>query len=70
MFSIYSMEQKIVSELNNLSYITLESFDTLNRSVIKQLKEVDSSINTNNLFSSIQAYHLLQINKNTNGFRN
>lgn len=67
MYSIYSMEQNIVSELSHLSYITQESFEDLNRSVTSQLREVESSINTNNLLSGIQAYQLYKINKNTKG---
>jgi len=69
MYSIYNMEQNIVSELSNLSYITQESFEDLNRSVTSQLKEVESSINTNNLLTGIQAYQLYKINKNTKGLR-
>jgi hypothetical protein len=70
MYSIYNMEQNIVSELNNLSYITQESFEDLNRSVTSQLREVESSINTNNLLTGIQAYQLYKINKNTKGLMN
>ena len=69
MYSIYNMEQNIVSELSHLSYITQESFEDLNRSVTSQLKEVESSINTNNLLTGIQAYQLYKINKNTKGLR-
>lgn len=69
MYSIYNMEQNIVSELSHLSYITQESFEDLNRSVTSQLKEVESSINTNNLLTGIQAYQLYKINKNTKVLR-
>lgn len=69
MYSIYNMEQNIVSELSNLSYVTQDSFENLNRSVTSQLKEVESSINTNNLLSLIQTYQLYKINKNTKGLR-
>jgi hypothetical protein len=69
MYSIYNMEQNIVSELSHLSYVTQESFEDLNRSVTSQLKEVESSINTNNLLTGIQAYQLYKINKNTKGIR-
>jgi hypothetical protein len=69
MYSIYNMEQNIVSELSNLSYVTQESFEDLNRSVTSQLREVESSINTNNLLTGIQAYQLYKINKNTKGLR-
>jgi hypothetical protein len=70
MQSIYNMEQNIVSELSYLSYVTQESFDDLNRSVTSQLREVESSINTNNLLTGIQAYQLYKINKNTKSLRN
>ena len=66
---MYSMEQNIVSELSHLSYVTQESFEELNRSVTGQLKEIESSININNLLTGIQAYQLYKINKNTKGLR-
>jgi hypothetical protein len=69
MYSIYNMEQNIVSELSHLSYVTQESFEDLNRSVTSQLREVESSINTNNLLTGIQTYQLYKINKNTKGLR-
>ena len=69
MYSIYNMEQNIVSELSHLSYVTQESFEDLNRSVTGQLKEIESSINTNNLLTGIQAYQLYKINKNTKSLR-
>jgi hypothetical protein len=69
MYSIYNMEQNIVSELSHFSYVTQESFEDLNRSVTGQLKEIESSINTNNLLTGIQAYQLYKINKNTKSLR-
>lgn len=69
MYSMYNMEQNIVSELSHLSYVTQESFKDLNRSVNGQLKEIGSSIDTNNLLAGIQAYQLYKINKNTKGLR-
>lgn len=70
MQSIYNMEQNIVNELSHLTYITQESFEDLNRSVTTQLREVESSININNLLTGIQAYQLYKINKNTKSLRN
>jgi len=69
MYSIYNMERNIVSELSHLSYVTQASFEDLNISVTNQLKEVESSINTNNLLTGIQAYQLYKINKNTKSLR-
>jgi hypothetical protein len=69
MYSIYNMEQNIISELSHLSYVSQKSFKELNISISTQLKEVESSVNTNNLLASIQAYQLYKINKNTKFFR-
>lgn len=62
-YSIQSMEYSIVNELHNLGYVTEE----LKESVTKELSEVQSSIDTNNLLTSIQTYQLYKINKNTKG---
>ena len=69
MYSIYNMEQNIISELSHLSYVSQKSFKELNISITNQLREVESSVNTNNLLASIQAYQLYKINKNTKFFR-
>jgi hypothetical protein len=63
MLSIDDMERNIVEGLNSLSYVTRESFVSLNSSVTDQLKQVESSINTGNLISTIQSYQLYKINK-------
>jgi hypothetical protein len=70
MYSIYIMEQNIVSNLNSLNYFMQEGFADLNISITNQLKEIDSSINTNNLLAGIQAYQLYKINTNTKSLRN
>ena len=64
------MEQNIVSNLNSLNYFMQEGFTDLNISITNQLKEIDSSINTNNLLAGIQAYQLYKININTKSLRN
>ena len=65
MYSIYHMENKIVRSIDNLTYVTQESFSRLNHSVNNQLSSIDSSIKFNNLLSSIQAYQMYKINQNT-----
>lgn len=65
MYSIYQMENKIVNEIGNLSYVTQESFGKLNNSVTRQLGEIDSTIKFNNLLTGVQTYQLYKINKNT-----
>lgn len=69
MHSIYNMERNIVNELSHLSYVTQSSFEELNISVKNQLNEIESSINTNNLLTGIQAYQLYKINQNTKSLR-
>jgi hypothetical protein len=63
LYSIYRLEQSIVNELTQLSYVTQDSFYALNNSLINQLQEVESSINTNNLLSGIQSYQLYKLNR-------
>lgn len=63
MYAIQDMGNNIVNELGNLSYLTEE----LNESMTSQLREVESSINANNLLTGIQTYQLYKINKNTKG---
>jgi hypothetical protein len=65
MYSIYNMEQNIVSGLSQLTYITQERFSDLERSVTKELQSIDSSIMFNNLLTGISTYQLYKINKQT-----
>ena len=65
MYSIYQMENKIVSSIDNLTYVTQDSFTELNISVNKQLSSIDSSIKFNNLLTGIQTYQMYKINQNT-----
>lgn len=65
LLSIYEMENRIVSEISNLSYVTQESFSDLNDSVTANLKDINSSIDVNNLFTMISTYQLYKINKQT-----
>jgi hypothetical protein len=69
MYAIQNLEESMVSQLNQLSYFTHESYSNLNSSVMNQLREVESSINFNNLLTGIQTYQLYKINKNTKGLR-
>ena len=59
MYSIHEMGADIVAEIGNLSYVTEESSSMLEQ----KLEEVDSSVKTNNLLSTIQSYQLYKLNK-------
>lgn len=65
MYSINQMENKIVNSINNLTYVTQDSFKELNISVKNQLSSIDSSIKFNNLLTGIQTYQMYKINQNT-----
>tara|TARA_Y100001935_G_scaffold231821_1_gene213147 strand:+ start:348 stop:1493 length:1146 start_codon:yes stop_codon:yes gene_type:complete len=67
MSSINSMERNIVSGLNELSYVTQEGFYELGNSVTRELKNIGSSIDFNNLLTGISTYQLYKINKQTKG---
>jgi hypothetical protein len=69
MYSINQMEQSLVNEIGNLAYVTEVGFEDLQSSVSEQLKEIDSSLMTNNLLTGIQTYQMYKINKNTKGIR-
>tara|TARA_B110001450_G_scaffold240744_1_gene249721 strand:- start:75 stop:1232 length:1158 start_codon:yes stop_codon:yes gene_type:complete len=67
MYSINTMERNILSGLNTLSYVTQEGFVDLNRSLTKELKSINSTIDSGNLLSLISTYQLYKINKQTKG---
>jgi hypothetical protein len=67
MYSIYHMEQSIINSLDNLSYVTQDSFQDLRNSMDLQLSSIDSSIQCNNLLTGIQTYQMYRINQNTKG---
>lgn len=65
MYSINEMGQNIIQEIGNLSYVTEQS----NQMLTNKLQEVDSSIQVNNLLTSIQTYQMYKVNKNTRSLR-
>ena len=65
MYEIRDMGSQISNSIGELSYVTEES----NRQLTEQLKEIDSSVQTNNLLTGIQTYQMYKINKNTKGLR-
>jgi hypothetical protein len=65
MYSIDKMENNIVNSIDNLTYVTQDSFRELNISVNNQLSSIDSSLNFNNLLTGIQTYQIYKINQNT-----
>ena len=69
MKSIGKLENNLIQEISNLSYITEQSFNELQNSVIGELSGIHSSINFNNLLTGIQTYQTYRINNNTKSLR-
>ena len=65
MYEIRDMGNQISDSIGELSYVTEES----NRQLTERLKEIDSSVQTNNLLTGIQTHQLYKINKNTKSLR-
>lgn len=65
MYSINEMGQNIIQEIGELGYVTEESNQLLNN----KLEEIDSSIQTNNLLTGIQAYQSYKTNRNTKSLK-
>lgn len=61
--SIHQLENSLVNELSNLSYVTSESFSTLQRSMEEELGSIKSGISVNNLLNGIQSYQLYNLNQ-------
>ena len=65
--AVDSMERSIVSGLSQLTYVTQGGFSDLNHAVTRELQSIGSSIDANNLLTTIQTYQLYKINKQTKG---
>ncbi|WP_304142254.1 hypothetical protein [Mesoflavibacter zeaxanthinifaciens] len=63
--SIRIMEARIVNKLDELQNSMENSFESLERSVNKQLETTNSMLGFNNLLTAVQTYQMYKINKNT-----
>ena len=68
-YSINKMESNIISELQNMTYLTNESLTKLNESVSKSLNEVNRQLSVQTMWSVINTYQVYKINKNTKSLR-
>ncbi len=69
LLSIEKMNVTIVEEIKGLQYITSSSFESLEKNVNEELGSINSSIKFNNLLSTVQAYQMYKINKNTKSLK-
>lgn len=65
MYEIRDVGNQISNSIGELGYITEES----NRKLTMRLREIDSSVKTNNLLTTIQTYQMYKVNQNTKGLR-
>ena len=64
-YEVRDMSDSINNSIGELSYVTENS----NRQLTEQLSNINSSIEVNNLLTSIQTYQTYKINKNTKSLR-
>jgi hypothetical protein len=55
--------REITNEIKDLNYTTSESFKDLKTSMVKELNEINSSLDFNVLLNGIQTYQLYKIIK-------
>ena len=67
MYSIESMENRFTTSLDNLTYVTKSSYQSLQSSVTSELKSIRKGVGLNNLLTGINTFQLSQINKQTKG---
>jgi hypothetical protein len=65
MYEIREMGDKIVSSIDDLTYITEESTKIIDN----RLREIHSGIKFNNLLTLVQTYQMYKVNKNTKSLR-
>lgn len=63
LYKMERMEKSIVNSIENLTYVTQSSYDSLNENVNSNLKAIESSINTNTLLSAINSYQIYKLRK-------
>ncbi len=65
MITIDRVGMEITNEIKDLNYTTSESFKDLKNSMVKELNEINSSLDFNGLLNGIQTYQTYKVNKNT-----
>jgi len=61
--SIDKMNREIIDKLGELDYMMEQNFGLLNDSISKELKDINSSIQSNTLLNGIQTYQTYKLRK-------
>lgn len=62
-------DERIINSIDNLTYTTTSSIESLSNNVQSELQSINSSIKFNNLLTGIQSYQMYKINLNTKSLR-
>ena len=62
-------DERIINSIDNLTYTTSSSIESLSDNVQSELQSINSSIKFNNLLTGIQSYQMYKINLNTKSLR-
>jgi Sec-independent protein translocase protein TatA len=62
-------DERIINSVDNLTYTTSSSLESLSNNVQNELNSINSSIKFNNLLTGIQSYQMYKINLNTKSLR-
>ena len=62
-------DERIINSIDNLTYTTSSSIESLSNNVQTELQSINSSIKFKNLLTGIQSYQLYKINLNTKSLR-
>ena len=62
-------DERIINSIDDLTYTTSSSIESLSNNVQSELQSINSSIKFNNLLTGIQAYQMYKINLNTKSLK-
>ena len=62
-------DERIINSIDNLTYTTSSSIESLSNNVQSELQSINSSIKFNNLLTGVQTYQMYKINLNTKSLK-
>ena len=62
-------DERIINSIDNLTYTTSSSIESLSNNVQSELQSINSSIKFNNLLTGVQSYQMYKINLNTKSLK-
>ena len=62
-------DERIINSIDDLTYTTSSSIESLSNNVQSELQSINSSIKFNNLLTGVQTYQMYKINLNTKSLK-